>query len=73
MPFVHFPEKIFHVERLALACVERSDTLVDLSAQAAKLLDMRQESPADLFLIRFRQVRHFGDRSFKALGHSYNV
>src|SRR6266571_2515588 len=73
MPFVHLPEKFVQVERLALARVERSDALVDLRPQLAQLLDMRQESPADLFLICFRQVRHFGDRSFKALDHAFNV
>ncbi len=62
MPFVQLPEKIFDVERLALARVERSDALVDLRAELAELLDVRQQLPADLLLICFRQVRHFGER-----------
>ena len=73
MPFVHVPEKVFHVERLALARVQRSDTLVDFRSQPAELLDMRQELPTDLFLVCFRQVRHFGDGSFKALDQAFNV
>ena len=73
VPFVHLPEKFVRIERLALARVERSDALVDLRPQPAQLLDMRQESPADLFLIYFRQVRHLGDRSFKALDDALNV
>jgi hypothetical protein len=62
MPFVQLPEKLFDVERLALARVERSDALVDLRAELAELLDVRQKPPPDLLLICIRQVRHFGER-----------
>src|SRR5205085_12540184 len=70
MPFVHLPEKIFELERLALARVERPDALVDLRSELAEPLDMHQQSPATLFLICFRQARHLGVRLFETFDHA---
>src|SRR5437763_11030387 len=73
MPLVHQPQKLFEIERLALARIERTDALVDFQAQSTELLDMREKPLPDLFLICFRQVRHFGDSPFETLDHVWNV
>ena len=70
MSFVFPSEKIFDIERLALACIERANALVYLGAQVTQLLDMREELAANLFLIRVRQIGDLRDRYFKCPYHS---
>jgi hypothetical protein len=73
MPFVFPSKKILDIERLALACVEGEDPLVDLGAQVTQLLDVRQQLAANLFLIRVGQVGDFRDRYFERLDHSHII
>jgi hypothetical protein len=61
IPFVLLSEKFFDVEGPALALVERANSLLDLGAELAELLDVREQSAADLLLIGVRQICHFGD------------
>jgi Ribbon-helix-helix protein, copG family len=69
MPLVLSLEEILDVERLALARIERADTLVDLGSQLAQLLDVRQQPLADLLLIGIRQGGDFRDCLFEHLDH----
>ena len=69
MPFVLPSKKIFDVERLALACIEGANPLVDLGAQVTQLLDVRQQPAANLFLIGVGQARDFRDRYFECPDH----
>jgi hypothetical protein len=73
MPLVLLLQELFDVQRPALASVERADALVDLGPELAELLDVRQQSPADLFLVGIRQIRQFSDCQFKALYHGYTI
>jgi hypothetical protein len=69
MPFVLLPDKVFDVEWLALASVERADALINLGPEPAQLLDVRQQLLTDLFLIGVRQTRYFGDSLLKRFDH----
>lgn len=69
MLLVRLPDELLNVERLALTGIERPEALVNLSPQLAQLLDVRQQTAADLLLIGSRQVRHFGDRLFENFDH----
>lgn len=69
MPGVLFLDEFFDVERRALAGVERANALVEFCPQPAQLFDVRQELPADLFLIGFGQPSYLGNRLFKRLCH----
>lgn len=64
-----FPYEFLDVERPAFTGIERPEALVNLSPQLAKLLDVRQQTAANLLLIGGRQVRHFGDRLFEKFDH----
>ena len=70
MPFVLLPQKIFDVERLAIAGVERTNAFVDLGSQLAQFLDVRQQLLTDLLLIRVRQIRDFRYRFFQRPHHA---
>jgi hypothetical protein len=61
MPLVLVLQELFDVQRSTLASVERADALVDLGPELAELLDVRQQSAADLFLVGIRQIRQFSD------------
>jgi hypothetical protein len=69
MLLVRLPDELLNVERLALTGIERPEALVNLSPQLAQLLDVRQQTAANLLLIGSRQVRHFGDRLFENFDH----
>ena len=63
------PYEFLDIERPALTGIERFEALVNLSPQLAQLLDVRQQTAADLLLIGDRQARHFGDRLFENFDH----
>jgi hypothetical protein len=69
MPFVLLAQKIFDVERLPFAGIERANAFVDLGSQAAQFLDVRQQLLTDLLLIRVRQIRHFRYHFFERSHH----
>jgi hypothetical protein len=51
------PEKILDAGPASLSRIERMEAFVDFRALGAKLFDMGQQSPPDLFLIFGRQRR----------------
>jgi hypothetical protein len=63
------PYKFLNVDRPAFTGIERPEALVNLSPQLAKLLNVRQQTAANLLLIGGRQARHFGDRLFEKFDH----
>jgi hypothetical protein len=69
MPFVFPSKKILDIERLALACVEGANPLVDLRAQVTQFLDVRQQPAANLFLIRVGQAGDFRHGYFECPDH----
>src|SRR5882724_4320516 len=69
IPRVLLVEEIYDVEGLALAGVQRLDALVDFLAELTKLLHMRQQAPANLVLVCFRECRYLGDRLFEYFRH----
>jgi hypothetical protein len=62
-------QPLLDVEGPALAPVERANSLVDVRAEFAELLDVRKQSAADLLLIGIGQIRQVGDCQFKTLDH----
>lgn len=55
MPRILFAKKIFHVQGMALACIERTEAPVYFSTKCVELLDVREQLPTNLFLIGIRQ------------------
>ena len=64
MTFIFLAEEFVDIERLALAAIQRTDAFVDIVAERAQLVDMRQEFATDLFLIGIGQIGNFRDRLF---------
>jgi hypothetical protein len=50
-----------------------SGSLIDLGAQVTQLLDVRQQSAADLFLIRARKIGNFTERYVECPYHHGGV
>jgi hypothetical protein len=66
-------KELLDVERRAFARVEWGDAFVEFRPEPAKLLDMRQKLPADLFLIGFRRLLHLGDGALEDFCHVGNI
>ena len=73
IPFVFSLEETIDVERLPFAGIERTNAPVDLGAELAKFLDVRQELPTDQFLVGVREDRYLRDCLFKCLDHAGNI
>jgi hypothetical protein len=69
VPSVFLPEKIFYVERTAVARIKRAYTAIHLGAELTELPDVRQQKPTNLFLISVWQVHQLRNCQFKALDH----
>ena len=67
MPRVLFREKFVDIERLALAGLQGPNAFVDFHTELPQLFDMRQQLPADLLLVGFRECRCFRYGLFKGL------
>jgi hypothetical protein len=73
MSLLRFPDESLDVERSAFTGVKRRDALVNLGSEATEFLDVRQQIPADLFLIGIRQTSHFGDSLFQNFDHAASI
>lgn len=69
MPRILFAKKIFHVQGVALACIERTDAPVYFSTKCVELLDTREQLPANLLLIGIRQSGNFRNGLFERSDH----
>jgi hypothetical protein len=61
---------LLEIEWLALACVEGVQAGIDIGAQLAQLLDMREELAPNFFLIGVRQASHLGDGVLQGFDHA---
>src|SRR4029078_6006853 len=66
---VLLPDEILDAGLSALSRIERADALVDFRAPRAQLLDIREQCPADLFLILGGQALDCGYGLFKRFDH----
>ena len=66
-------KELLDVERRAFARVEWGDAFVEFRPEPAKLLDMRQRLPADLFLIGFGELFDHGEGAFEDFCHVGNI
>ena len=71
--FVCLPKELLDVQRLSLAGLQRAEALVDVPAKLTQLVDMREQLPTDLFLIRGRKAGNFGDGLLQRLDHADNI
>jgi hypothetical protein len=69
MPRVLLRDKSLDIERRAFSRVERGDAFIELGAQTPQLLDMRQQLPADLLLIGFRELFDLCEGAFEDFCH----
>jgi len=69
MPRILVAKEIFHIQGATLAFVQCLDALVYLSANRPKLFDMREQFPADLFLIGVREPGNLRDGLFESSNH----
>ncbi len=73
MRFVYLPKEIFYIQRLAFAGIERANAFIYLETELSQIFDVRQQALRDFLLIARRQVRQFGDGSFKCFDHRWNI
>src|ERR1700722_1020632 len=66
-------EEILHIQDAALVCIERTDAFVNFSTQLVELFDMREQLPADLFLIGLRELRKLRNGLFERSDHRRNL
>src|SRR6516165_647729 len=66
-------DEFFDAEFHSLPSIERANAFVEFLAEAPELLDMRQELPTDLFLIRVGKSCNFRYCLFERLDHPRSV